>query len=75
MLHFLSILFSWPNGIVVGNLIASALWAGPALFHLDRRMKQRHDALKKHMSEVIGNARHSGTEPGAAPLHAAGPDG
>jgi hypothetical protein len=24
-------LFSWPDGIVVGNLIVSALWAMPAL--------------------------------------------
>ena len=54
-MHFLSILFSWPDGIVVGNLIASALWAGPALFHLDRRMKKRHEALREHISRLEKN--------------------
>ena len=28
--HFLSTLFSWPEGIVVGNLIASAIWGVPS---------------------------------------------
>lgn len=50
--HFLGTLFSWPDGIVVGNLIASALWAGPALLHLDRRMRKRHEALKAHITEL-----------------------
>jgi len=35
-------LFAWPNGIVVGNLIASALWATPALLHLHWRMNKHH---------------------------------
>lgn len=35
-------LFSWPNGIVVGNLIASALWATPALLHLHRKIDRNH---------------------------------
>lgn len=45
----LRILFSWPNGIVVGNLIASALWAGPALLHLDRLARRHH---REHMEEL-----------------------
>lgn len=53
MIHFLAVLFSWPDGIVVGNLIASALWAGPALLHLDRRMKKRHEALKQHIARQL----------------------
>jgi len=32
--HFLDILFAWPNGIVVGNLIASVLWTVPTWFIL-----------------------------------------
>lgn len=34
IVHFLWELFNWPSGIVVGNLIASALWAVPAFWHL-----------------------------------------
>jgi hypothetical protein len=48
MINLLRTLFSWPDGIVVGNLIASALWAGPALLHLDRRHKQ----LKAHITAL-----------------------
>jgi len=40
--HFLSVLFSWPNGIVLGNLIASAMWAAPALLHLHRKLNRQH---------------------------------
>jgi hypothetical protein len=35
-------LFSWPSGIVVGNLIASAMWATPALIHLHRKIDRNH---------------------------------
>ena len=35
-------LFSWPNGIVVGNLIASAIWAPIGIIHLDRLMRRHH---------------------------------
>lgn len=51
MIHLLGTMFSWPNGIVVGNLIASALWAGPAVLHLDRRMRKHHELLKKHIAD------------------------
>lgn len=30
MIAFLDTLFSWPNGITVGNLCASAIWGVPA---------------------------------------------
>lgn len=40
--HLINELFSWPSGIVVGNLIASALWAAPALLHLHRKLERHH---------------------------------
>jgi hypothetical protein len=46
---FLDTLFHWPDGIVVGNLIASALWAVPAFLHLDRKMKRHH---REHMAAI-----------------------
>ena len=45
--HIFHELFSWPNGIVVGNLIASALWATPALIHLHRKLDRHHELLKE----------------------------
>lgn len=42
-------LFSWPSGIVVGNLIASAMWATPALLHLHRKIDRNH---AEHMSAI-----------------------
>lgn len=42
MTRILATMFSWPNGIVVGNLIASALWAAPALTHLHRKINRHH---------------------------------
>lgn len=47
MITILKIMFSWPNGIVVGNLIASAIcWTG-GLIHLHRVHKRRHEELKE----------------------------
>jgi hypothetical protein len=42
MTSVLKTMFSWPNGIVLGNLIASALWATPALIHLHRKIDRHH---------------------------------
>jgi hypothetical protein len=39
-------LFSWPTGIVTGNLIASAIWAPIAVIHLDRLARLHH---RQHM--------------------------
>ncbi len=41
MKHILYEMFGWPQGIVIGNLIASALWAAPALVHLHRKLNKR----------------------------------
>jgi hypothetical protein len=59
MISILKTLFDWPAGIVVGNLLASAMWATPALIHLHRKLDRHHkehmDALKKG----LGNDRVS----------------
>jgi hypothetical protein len=49
MRDFLHTLFQWPNGIVVGNLLASAIW-GPVGFGLGwffgrRALKKVHESL------------------------------
>lgn len=49
--HIISVLFSWPNGIVLGNLIASALVSGGALLHLDRLARKHH---REHMARLRG---------------------
>jgi hypothetical protein len=35
-------LFAWPEGIVTGNLLASAIWAPLAVIHLDRLARKHH---------------------------------
>lgn len=56
--HFFTTLFSWPNGIVLGNLIASALWATPTLIHLHTKLNRQH---KEHLAAINGDtdAKHS----------------
>jgi hypothetical protein len=44
-------LFKWPNGIVVGNLIASAICVLIAAIHLDRLANRHH---KEHMAHWKG---------------------
>jgi hypothetical protein len=39
-------MFSWPQGIVVGNLVASVIWAAPALVHLHRKLDRNHKEIK-----------------------------
>lgn len=45
--HILWQMFSWPGGNVLGNLVASALWATPALIHLHRKIDRHHQAVMK----------------------------
>jgi hypothetical protein len=49
-------LFTWPSGIVTGNLIASAIWAPLALVHIDRRAGMRHrehlELVRRHHEEM-----------------------
>ena len=49
MASILITLFAWPNGIVVGNLIASILWAAPALLHLHRKLDRHH---REHLTAI-----------------------
>lgn len=35
-------MFNWPAGNVLGNLLASAIWATPALIHLHRKINRHH---------------------------------
>jgi hypothetical protein len=49
MTDVLKTLFSWPNGIVLGNLIASALWATPALIHQHRKLNRHHE---EHLAAI-----------------------
>jgi len=60
-MHFLSTIFSWPNGIVVGNLLASVLWvpvgaAGTYLIerHHHKKLHAKLDAIHDHLG--IGHA-------------------
>lgn len=46
MVSILRILFAWPNGIVVGNLIASAIWGLPTILHLHLRISRVHRDVK-----------------------------
>lgn len=48
--HILWELFDWPSGIVVGNLIASFMWAAPTLIHLQRRINKADNSdLVSHL--------------------------
>lgn len=51
MTGFLQTLFNWPNGIVVGNLIASGICVAIAAVHLDRLARKHH---KIHMAHLRG---------------------
>jgi hypothetical protein len=53
MISFIETLFRWPDGIVVGNLIASAMWATPALIHLHRKIDRHHE---EHMNAIRNKA-------------------
>lgn len=68
LIDFIRTLFHWPDGIVVGNLIASAIWATPTVLHLRKKMNQNHEelkqkmrehheAMKEHVKKEIANAR------------------
>lgn len=47
-------LFAWPEGIVTGNLLASAIWAPLAVVHLDRLARLHH---KEHMAKLDSQHR------------------
>lgn len=58
-------LFDWPNGIVVGNLIASAICVALAALRLERLLKRHHrqrmaQAQETHKLVAELHARHGG---------------
>lgn len=53
MWHIVTTMFSWPNGIVVGNLLASLLWAAPALLHLHRKLDRHHRERNPELVWVV----------------------
>lgn len=62
--HFLWILFNWPNGIVVGNLLASIIWMGI----MERQHHKRHEELMRHLRiQRKAPTRRKTPEDGEAP--------
>lgn len=51
MSTLLATLFAWPQGIVVGNLLANIIWGLPAwciiLWRMERHHRQHMDELRK----------------------------
>lgn len=50
MSHLLGVLFAWPQGIVVGNLIASAMWAIPAFI-------THHLLIRRHITKTVNGGK------------------
>ena len=42
---------------VIGNLVASALWAGPALTHLHRKLDRNHEAAQARHAALLSVLR------------------
>lgn len=59
MAHILYELFWWPGGIVVGNLIASLMWATPTHLWLHRKLNRHHEAVKQHITQTLEGNKHS----------------
>jgi hypothetical protein len=49
----LLILFGWPNGIVLGNLLASLIWAVPALIHLHVKLNRHHNEILARKGKTL----------------------
>lgn len=71
MIHVLGELFGWPAGIVVGNLIASALWAAPAAWHLHAKLNAQHrerlSQAARHHEQVLAAIAEQRKRPGSLP--------
>jgi len=57
-------LFAWPDGIVTGNLLASAIWAPLAIIHLDKLSRKHHAEhmrlLHRHHAELMNGGKPDG---------------
>lgn len=45
--HIFYEMFDWPQGIVVGNLIASFMIWSPHFIYVHRKINKLHDAIRK----------------------------
>lgn len=52
MISIIRDLISWPDGIIVGNLIASALWAAPTFLHMHRKLNRQHAEHLHHIRKI-----------------------
>lgn len=63
MKHVFVTLLGWPDGIILGNLLASLIWGLPAILHLDRLAKRHHrehmELAVKHHKEHLNAIRGS----------------
>ena len=61
--HILSTLLRWPDGIILGNLLASLVWAIPGFIHLDRLAKRHHAERMQQAREThrLVKQLHEGT--------------
>lgn len=48
----LSTMFQWPQGIVVGNLIASAIIGIPAYIHTHLKLRNLHHRLDRYQTVI-----------------------
>lgn len=57
--HLLWVLFQWPQGIVVGNLLANIIWEWPSqmihYFRTRHQNKKQANHLITHINQVIPN--------------------
>lgn len=61
---FLLVLFTWPTGIVVGNLIASLMWVPVQWVGVHMRLRAHLDELK----EMLDPCPHCGNRRSGADL-------
>jgi hypothetical protein len=63
---FVVTLFRYPDGIVLGNLLASAIWAAPAITHLHRQASRHHAERMTLLREIHAHTRQHNTAEGIA---------
>lgn len=53
-LHILAVLFAWPAGIVLGNLIANIFWLPVQWLGLHAKLATHHAALHAKLDLLMG---------------------
>lgn len=51
LVHFYHDCFDWPNGVVIGNLLASMLWVPVQWFGIHVRLAAHHAEVHKHLDD------------------------